>query len=92
MTDNIGQQGLRSPKRKDVLPLSVPKRGLSRPEAAEYIGVSKTKFEEMVADGRMPKPKRIDGRVVWDRIQVDLAFTALPDENDRDDLWARVAV
>jgi len=78
--------------RKDVLPLSLPPRGLSRVEAAQYIRVSPTTFDQMVADDRMPKPKRIDGRVVWDRHQVDLAFTALPDENDRDDIWARVAV
>ena len=81
-----------NPRQKSVLPLSVPKRGLSRPEAAEYIGVSSTKYDQMVADGRMPKPKRIDGRVVWDRLQLDIAFDALPDENDRDDIWARVAV
>jgi hypothetical protein len=46
----------------------------------------------MVADGRMPKPKRIDGRVVWDRLLLDTAFAALPDENDRDDVWSKVAV
>jgi hypothetical protein len=46
----------------------------------------------MVADGRMPKPKRIDGRNVWDRLLLDVAFNSLPDENDRDDIWARVAV
>ena len=81
-----------NPRQKGVLPLSVPKRGLSRPEAAEYIGVSPSKFDQMVKDGRMPKPKRIDGRNVWDRHQLDIAFAALPDENDRDDIWARVAV
>ncbi len=81
-----------NPRQKSVLPLSVPKRGLSRPEAAEYIGVSPTTFDQMVADGRMPKPKRIGHRVIWDLQQLDLAFTALPDENDRDDIWARVAV
>src|SRR5215475_14227879 len=43
-------------------------RGLSREEAARYVGVGTTKFDELVKDGRMPKPKRIDGRVVWDRI------------------------
>jgi predicted DNA-binding transcriptional regulator AlpA len=81
-----------SPSRKDVLPPSLPPRGLKRVEAAEYIRVSPTKFDEMVKDGRMPKPKRIDCSVVWDRHQVDLAFTALPNDNDRDDIWARVAV
>ncbi len=78
--------------RKDVLPLSLPPRGLSRVEAAQYIRVSPTTFDQMVADGSMPKPKRIGRRVVWDLQQLDLAFTALPDENDRDDIWAKVAV
>jgi predicted DNA-binding transcriptional regulator AlpA len=62
------------------LPVSLPPRGLSRAQAAEYIGVGVTKFDEMVGDGRMPKPKRIDGRVVWDRIKLDEAFAALDDE------------
>lgn len=53
---------------------------MSREEAARYIGVGPTKFDEMVADGRMPKPKRIDARVVWDRLRVDAAFSGLPDE------------
>ncbi|MGB6288042.1 MAG: hypothetical protein WBG18_27075 [Xanthobacteraceae bacterium] len=56
-------------------------RGLSRDEAARYIGVGPTKFDEMVADGRMPRPKRIDGRVVWDRLKIEAAFSALPDDN-----------
>ena len=61
------------------LPPSLPPRGLSREQAAEYIGVGATKFDEMVKDGRMPKPKSIDGRVVWDRIMLDEAFAALED-------------
>jgi predicted DNA-binding transcriptional regulator AlpA len=61
------------------LPLSLAPRGLSRAQAAEYIGVGVTKFDEMVGDGRMPKPKRIDGRNVWDRIKLDEAFAALDD-------------
>jgi predicted DNA-binding transcriptional regulator AlpA len=56
-------------------------RGLSRHDAARYIGVSTTKFDEMVADGRMPKPKRIDGRVIWDRLKIEAAFSDLPDDN-----------
>jgi excisionase family DNA binding protein len=60
--------------------LAYPPRGLSRDEAARYVGVSATKFDEMVADGRMPRPKRIDGRVVWDRLRIEAAFTDLPEE------------
>lgn len=55
-----------------------PPRGMSREEAARYIGVGTTKFDEMVADESMPKPKRIDGRVIWDRIALDAAFSDLP--------------
>lgn len=63
-----------------VLPLSCPPRGLARGAAAEYIGVGVSKFDQMVADRRMPQPKRIDGRKVWDRIELNEAFSALPDD------------
>jgi excisionase family DNA binding protein len=53
---------------------------MSRDEAARYVGVGVTKFAEMVADGRMPRPKRVDGRVIWDRLRVEAAFTDLPDD------------
>lgn len=56
-------------------------RGLNRDEAARYIGVGNTKFDEMVADGRMPRPKRVDGRVIWDRLKLEAAFSDLPDDN-----------
>lgn len=66
-------------------------RGLSRDEAARYIGVGTTKFDELVAGRRMPKPKRIDGRTVWDRIALDAAFADLPEEggNRIDQILAR---
>ena len=69
------------------LPPSLAPRGLSRVQAAEYIGVGVTKFDEMVSDGRMPKPKRIDGRIVWDRIKLDEAFAALDDEVGLKNEW-----
>ena len=59
----------------------VPRRGLSRDEAAMYIGISASKFDELVRDGRMPGPKRIDGRKIWDVCDLDVAFDALPSEN-----------
>jgi hypothetical protein len=60
--------------------LKIHARGLSRDYAALYIGVSPSKFDEMVEDGRMPKAKCVDRRRVWDRRALDLAFDALPDE------------
>jgi hypothetical protein len=65
-------------RRIDVLPISLPPRGISREQAAAYVGISPSLFDEMVKDGRMPEPKRINSRTVWDRRLLDLAFDALP--------------
>lgn len=56
---------------------SLPKRGFSRIEAASYIGISSTKFDQLVSDGRLPKAKQIDGRKVWDIRELDPAFDEL---------------
>lgn len=64
-------------QRHSELPISLPPRGLSRVQAAEYIGVSASTFDKMVSDGGMPAPKRIRGRVIWDLKGVDRAFDAL---------------
>lgn len=65
--------------RREILPLGLPPRGLSREQAAAYLGISPGLFSEMVDDGRMPAPKVINRRLVWDRHALDLAFDALPD-------------
>lgn len=58
----------------------VEPRGLSRAEAAGYVGISPSTFDLMVADGRMPAPKRINSRLVWDRQRLDEAFENLPEK------------
>jgi predicted DNA-binding transcriptional regulator AlpA len=63
---------------------SIQPRGLSRVESAKHIGVSATLFDELVKDGRMPQPKRINARTVWDVRQLDVAFDALPSDGDDD--------
>src|SRR4051812_3575622 len=62
--------------------ISYPPRGLSREEAARYVGVGITKFDQMVSDRRMPKPKKVDGRVIWDRLKLEAAFAELPGDDD----------
>lgn len=63
-------------------------RGLSRTGAADYIGISPALFDQMVADGRMPKPKRINSRTVWDVRAIDRAFDLLPGgPSDTDSEW-----
>lgn len=56
-------------------------RGLKREDAATYVGVSARLFDEMVSDGRMPKPKCVNARRIWDRHALDAAFSDLPDKD-----------
>lgn len=58
-------------------------RGLSRLEAAYYVGVSTTLFDEMVRDGRAPSPRLINTRTVWDAREMDAAFDNLPRKHER---------
>ena len=46
-------------KRAPALPPHLPARGLSRTQAAAYIGLSPSLFDMMVADGRTPGPTRL---------------------------------
>ncbi|WP_045010699.1 hypothetical protein [Bradyrhizobium sp. LTSP849] len=50
---------------------------MRRADAAAYIGVGASKFDQLVADGRMPQPKRVDACVIWDRFELDAAFDDL---------------
>ena len=69
--------------RYDALPPTLPPRGLCRAAAAAWVGISASTFDKLVKDGRMPSPRRIDARRVWDRLALDLAFDDLPiDEVD----------
>ena len=65
-----------------ILPLPIVPRGLSREQSATYVGVGTTKFDEMVKDGRMPPPKDVNSRKLWDRFGLDAAFDDLPGEDD----------
>ena len=69
-------------KQADILPRSLPPRGLSRVQAATYVGVSTTLFDAMVSDGSMPGPKRYHTRTIWDRASLDEAFAALPGDGE----------
>lgn len=64
--------------RSDALPSSLAPLGLGREVASQFLGIGAGKFDEMVKDGRMPPAKRIDGRKVWDRRELETYFTALP--------------
>lgn len=64
--------------------------GLNRVQAAEFIGVSPSLFDLMVKDGRMPLPKTVNSRRIWDRRKLEAAFGRLPggDGNEDNDGWS----
>ena len=68
------------------------RRGLRRPEAATYIGVSPSLFDQLVDDGTMPKPFKIKPCTMWDIRDLDDAFDALKSDhahpNPLDAKWA----
>lgn len=83
MTDISASKGTR-----DILPLSLPPRGLSRAEASRYLGIGTTLFDDLVTEGSLPKPKKLRGRTVWDRRALDEAFDAWPSE-DAESVWTK---
>jgi predicted DNA-binding transcriptional regulator AlpA len=62
-----------------ALPIGYSRCVLNRECAAEYIDVSPSTFDEMVADGRMPKPVVLsERRFGWIQRELDMAAAALP--------------
>ena len=56
------------------------RRGLDENEAAVYLSLSPSFFRKLVTDGRMPRPRVIGERRIWDIEELDLAFKAMPRE------------
>lgn len=76
--------------RQAALPRSLPPRLIERASAAAYIGISVSKFDELVRDGRMPPARRIDSKKLWDVRALDAAADCLPSDGDaiEDPTWA----
>lgn len=71
-------------RRRDVA-LPCDPIGMDRLEASAYVCVSTTLFDQMVSDGRMPSPKVVGSRKIWDREELRRAFKALPSKDERND-------
>jgi predicted DNA-binding transcriptional regulator AlpA len=70
------------PRQSALPPMLVP-RLVAREAAASYVCVSPNTFDEMVRDGRMPRPKRLSPhRIAWDVRALDTAVDRLPTEGD----------
>jgi hypothetical protein len=69
--------------------VGLPRRGLSREEAAIYLGISASTFDELRSSRMIDPPRMIKGRKLWDIRELDMAFDALPRENQlpEDSSW-----
>ena len=56
------------------------RRGLDENEAAIYLSLSPSFFRKLVELKKMPRPRLIGERRIWDVEELDLAFKALPRE------------
>lgn len=59
---------------------NVKRRGLSRVEAAQYLGISPSKFDELRQAGQIGPAKIIGSRLLFDVYLLDAFFEALPNE------------
>lgn len=78
--------------RQAALPPTLAPRLIGRDAAAAYVSVSPNTFDAMVADGTMPKPRRLTrGRKAWDVRLLDQAIDRLPidgeDAGSENDGW-----
>lgn len=48
-----------------------------------YLGISASTFDELRSTGKVEPARLIKGRKLWDIRELDMAFDALPRENQR---------
>jgi hypothetical protein len=79
--------------RREIMPRLPIVFGLQEAEAAAAIGIGATKFRELVDAGRMPKPRLLDHRLVYDVDELRAAFKAMPHEGEQaaGSTWVDVA-
>jgi hypothetical protein len=65
------------------------RRGLNREEAAEYVGIGVTMFDELVGEGTLPQPIHLRSRKVWDIKVLDLALDRLSAQPMGGNPWDR---
>jgi hypothetical protein len=65
----------RQPARDHVLPLSLPPRGLTREQAAAFVGLSPSGFDKARSEGHYPHPTLPGGR--YDRALLELAMSRM---------------
>jgi hypothetical protein len=77
-SEGAGKQAAKSGyARKLADSLAYPPRLMELERAAAYVGFGRTKFQELVVVGVMPKPLHVEGSPRWDRFDLDRAVDDL---------------
>lgn len=77
--------------RREIMPRLPVVFGLQEAEAAAAVGIGTTKFRELVEAGRMPKPRLLDHRLLYDVDELRAAFKAIPHDGEQaSGTWADV--
>ena len=80
-------------KHARLIPPGCEPFSVSREEGADMWGVGTTKWDELVADGIVPRPMKIGTRTVWDLGSLKRAWKRFADENgapDECNPWERL--
>jgi hypothetical protein len=64
----------------DLLPKL--RRAFPRSDAAYYLGIGISKFDQYVSEGRISPPRMADTKPLWDIRDLDEAFENLPRKNE----------
>jgi len=72
---------MKAMRRPDRVQPDLPRRGFTRVEAAEIIGIGTDLFDRAVASGALPQPRVIGTRCLWDIVELNRAFDELPHRN-----------
>ena len=72
---------------------SYPPRAMRSERAGAYLSMSESNFLRLVKAGRLPKGKRLDGIVFWDRVALDSFvenYEGEADETTVEDKWSKI--
>jgi predicted DNA-binding transcriptional regulator AlpA len=73
--------------------LAYPPRALRSDRAGAYLSMSESNFLRLVKAGRLPKGKKLDGIVFWDRVALDSFVENYEGEGDEtavEDKWSKI--
>jgi predicted DNA-binding transcriptional regulator AlpA len=64
--------------RFDHLPPGVIPLAVSRETAAQLLGISAGTFDKLVKTGKLPEPREVESRILWDSKEIEAAWRAMP--------------